>query len=47
MQETAQNLFINLTALGVFVFFLGRDFSAQRRDEAIVKREETLGRLQV
>lgn len=47
LQETVQNFGINSAALGVLGFFVYRDVSAARRDQAVVEREEALARLQV
>ena len=47
LQETVQNFGINSAALAVLGFFVYRDVSAQARDQAVIKREEALGRLQV
>lgn len=47
LQETLQNLAINVSAVGVVGFFLQRDLQSQERDKAVVEREESLGKLQV
>lgn len=47
VQETLHNFGINTAALAVLAFFVYRDVSAQRRDQAVIKREEGLARLQV
>lgn len=47
LQETVQNFGINSAALAVLGFFVYRDVSAARRDQAVVEREEALARLQV
>ena len=45
--QPLQNLAINGAAVAVFGFLLRRDLQASERDKAIVRREESLGRLQV
>ncbi|KAI7840112.1 hypothetical protein COHA_006153 [Chlorella ohadii] len=47
LQETLQNFGINSAALAVLGFFVYRDVAAQRRDQAVIEREESLGRLLV
>jgi hypothetical protein len=47
LQETLQNFGINAAALAVLGFFVSRDVAAQRRDQAVIEREEALARLQV
>lgn len=47
LQETLQNFGINAAALAVLGFFVSRDVASQRRDQAVIEREEALARLQV
>ncbi|PRW20574.1 LOW PSII ACCUMULATION chloroplastic [Chlorella sorokiniana] len=47
LQETLQNFGVNSAALAVLGFFVYRDVAAQRRDQAVIEREESLGRLLV
>lgn len=47
LQETAQNFAINAAAVGILSFLLLRDLDAQRKDQDIISREESLGALQV
>ncbi len=47
LAQPLQNLAINGAAVAVFGFVLRRDLQASERDKQIVRREESLARLQV
>lgn len=47
LQETAKNFAINATALAVLGALVYRDLQGSSRDEKIIEREESLGRLQI
>lgn len=47
LQETLLNFTINAGALSLLGLLVYRDVSSQARDQAMIQREEELGRLQV